>query len=225
MVSHSVQRIRNAKDGTLLVLIPEGEFPAGGAHPEEGGGTFPVRLPAYYLAVHPITNAQYKLFRPDWTREDNHPVVNVSWFDAQAYSFWAGLRLPSELEWEKGARGLDGRDFPWGNVWDQKKCRNRENLGDGETCDVSSQAEGDSPWGLRQMAGNVQEFCADWYDRQAYARYRTGDLTPPQNGIYRVVRGGSWRYSDAATFRCASRSYKGPEYRSSRRGFRCAKSL
>jgi formylglycine-generating enzyme required for sulfatase activity len=103
-------QIENPKDGTQLVLIPEGEFLAGGAGRDEGcGGPFPVRLPAYYLALHPVTNAQYKRYKPDWTRDDDHPVVEVNWDDAQAYSKWAGLRLPSELEWEKGARGTDGR--------------------------------------------------------------------------------------------------------------------
>ena len=153
--SSSIQSsIINEKDGTQLVLIPEGEFLAGGPGTDEGGGQpFPVRLPAYYLALYPVTNIQYAQFlsqvQPSesdlnkWINLDllcfvrkagsryeacgnknNHPVVQVSWYGANAYAKWAGLRLPSELEWEKGARGVDGREYPWGNTWDKSKCRN-----------------------------------------------------------------------------------------------------
>jgi formylglycine-generating enzyme required for sulfatase activity len=218
--------IENPKDGMLLALIPEGEFLAGGPGGDEGGGKpFPVRLPAYYLALHPVTNGQYKRFKPEWKRDDDHPVVEVSWDDALAYSKWAGLRLPGELEWEKGARGTDGREYPWGKEWDQSKCRNSRNKGSEETCGVWKYEVGCSPWGLYQIAGNVWEWCEDWYDKEAYTRYKAGNLTLPSSGVLRVLRGGSWNYVDSVNFRCAYRGINGPVSRFNYRGFRCARTV
>jgi serine/threonine-protein kinase len=210
--------VENPRDGTLLVLIPEGEFLA-------GKEKFPVRLPAYYLAMHPVTNAQYKRYKRKWKRGDNHPVVEVNWTEAEAYAKWAGLRLPSELEWEKGARGTDGREYPWGNKWDEGKCRNWMNKGSAQTCGVWSYPEGQSPWGMYQMAGNVWEWCEDWYESEAYNRYKAGNLTPPKSGGCRVLRGGSWDRGAAGAFRCACRHDGRPDYRPRHRGFRCARTL
>jgi formylglycine-generating enzyme len=218
------ERLENPLDGTLLVLIPAGEFLAGGPGDDEGDGPFPVWLPAYYLSLHPVTNAQYKRFRSEWGSDDNHPAVNVSWFDAVAYGEWAGLRLPNELEWEKGARGIGGWEYPWGNDWDPGRCQNALTRGSYQTCAVWEHTAGISPWGLYQTVGNVDEYCSDWYDPKAYDRYRAQNISTPAQGSYRVLRGGSWRYSDAKSFRCAARSYKSPEKRSTRRGFRLAKS-
>ena len=217
--------IRNPKDGSVLALIPEGEFIAGGDGEREGRGRFKAHLSAYYIALHPVTNAQYKKFvdatghRPPDTADGGkrvwrggafpsekagHPVVCVSWEDAQAYCEWADLRLPTELEWEKGARGVDGRE---------------------KTCGVLSYPEGCSPWGLYQMSGNVYEWCADWYDVNAYARYKGGDLTPPSSGGGRVLRGGSGGRDGPGDFRCAFRFCYVPGYRYFFFGFRVARTL
>ena len=150
-------------------------------------------------------------------------MVCVSWEDAQAYCQWAGLRLPSELEWEKGARGLEGREYPWGKVWDQSKCRNDNNRGSEQTCGVWSYAEGVSAWGLYQMAGNVWEWCEDWYEDKAYDRYKRGELSLPKNGSSRVVRGGSWLSGFAGGVRCAYRGCLRPGYRIGSYAFRCAR--
>ena len=241
------QMLINPKDGTPLVRIPAGEFLAGGnEHLDEGGRLFSITLPTYYLAVHPVTNQQYARFvaetghrppertkvgHPVWTdgsypeEKAPHPVVCVSWSDARAYCEWARLRLPTELEWEKGARGLDGRDYPWGDDWQQAWCQNNFKRHEETTCSVWGHPEGASPWGCYQMAGNVWEWCEDWYDNLAYSRYVAGDLALPMAGTRRVCRGGSWNSAEARAFRCCHRYYnqgRDPEHRVPFQGFRCA---
>jgi len=249
--------IENDKDGSLLVLVPGGRFYAGDGKGFFSRKGFPLELPAYYLGIHTVTNAQYAHFLSatmpsendikKWVLldtnchvkrsgrasgyeahggKDKHPVVQVSWWGAQAYCEWAGLRLPSELEWEKAARGGDGREYPWGDEWDVKKCRNLKNAGNEQAASVWRYGEGVSPIGFQQMAGNVWEWCADGYESEAYDRYKNGDLKAPSETGRRVLRGGSWFNDRTDYFRCAYRDGNDPGTRgNSKGGFRVARSV
>ena len=134
--------------------------------------------------------------------------------------------MPTELEWEKGARGWEGYVYPWGNKWEPDKCRWDGNKGNERTCRVWEYPEGVSRFGLYNMSGNVWEWTADWYDAGAYKRYAAGDLTSPGKGERKALRGGSWDYYLPWGFRAAHRStFGGPSYRIFNIGFRCARGL
>ena len=142
-----------------------------------------------------------------WNKPD-HPVVGVSYYEAEAYANWAGKRLPTEQEWEKAARGEDGRQYPWGEEFDKTRC-NSSQSGIGKTTPVIQYPNGVSPYGCYDIAGNVWEWCDDWYDKK---------------GGLRVFRGGSW-LNTPELLRVSFRYWTNPDNRGSVIGFRLAQDV
>jgi formylglycine-generating enzyme required for sulfatase activity len=197
-----------------------------------------VYLDAFALDVHPVTVAQYRAFceatgrqeppPPGWGWLDDHPVVNVTWHDAAAYCSWANKRLPTEAEWEKAARGEEGRLFPWGNDWNPRAAHcayQHQCEWSGKTAPVGSHPDGISPSGCHDMIGNVWEWCADWYDGSSYRNSLRQNPKGPDSGGARVLRGGAWPDGDLGRLRCATRYDDIPAIWSADGGFRCAQDL
>ncbi|GAB4529035.1 MAG: formylglycine-generating enzyme family protein [Anaerolineae bacterium] len=253
-----------------FVLIPEGKFVAG-SDPSGDRLTQPDETPQhqlhvtdFYIMRYPVTNAQYHLFvqatnhrPPQFWPEDkfpeekaNHPVVGVSFHDAAAFCRWAAevtglpIRLPTEPEWEKAARGPDGRVYPWGNEWASGLCNSNESKLSGTVPVHHFSPQGDSLYGVADMAGNVQEWCISLFGSYPYEPgdgrevlvngldkigmmpklHETGCVANPQQieaALDKlVVRGGSWRQGRHQS-RCAYRSWAAPMHRSDDTGFRC----
>jgi formylglycine-generating enzyme required for sulfatase activity len=228
-----------AADGMLLLYVPEGPFTMG---TDEGysneGPLHTVTLPAFWVDRTEVTNGMYALCvqagacEPPIRKTSNlidyyygfdgyvdYPVVWISWQNAANYCAWAGRRLPTEAEWEKAARGTDGRSFPWGASMPDETLVNFDyNLKD--VSQVGAYPTGASPYGALDMAGNVQEWTADWYDEAYYAVSPEIDPTGPESGSHRVTRGGAFTSNDRAV-QTTHRFLDLPEKPSFDIGFRC----
>jgi formylglycine-generating enzyme required for sulfatase activity len=223
-----------------MVSIPAGEFTMGSqdGDPDERP-VHKVHVDAFSMDVYEVTVGQYAAFLQatgfnsplDWQTmnqpaHQKRPVANVDWADAAAYCKWAGKRLPTEAEWEKAARGTDGRLYPWGNDaptplhsnHGKKEWNNHEAL-----APVGTLEDGKSPYGVYDMAGNVWEWVSDWYDNNYYKNSPSQNPTGPSMGGFKVIRGGSWN-SNPRNLRSADRYWDPPSFRSLYfPGFRCAK--
>ena len=220
----------------MMVEIPAGEFTMGndgGDDDEKPAHT--VTLEAFEIDMFEVTNADFARFVEEtgyqteaekagemgWRAyaegKDNYPVVKVTWNDADAYCQWAGKRLPTEVEWEKAARGEEGFIYPWGNEWDPAKVNAKES-GFRGTVAVGSFAEGASPYGVFDMAGNVWEWMADWYQAYPDSTYQSEYF----GERFRVTRGGGW-FQEANLVTTFNRSATDPSAANDDLGFRCAR--
>jgi len=229
------------------VWIPAGTFLMGSL-PSEGTPDneliqHEVILPDYHIGRYPITNRQYAEFLkqtkhkrpPRWLGikppegQETHPIVNVSWHDAQAYCAWLrdvterAYRLPTEAEWEKAARGDDGRIYPWGNHWYPENCHHSAK----GTVSIEQNPEGASPYGCQHMVGNIRQWTITlWGNDFETATYRYPydkedgrEAEDADQAIYRIVRGSNFK-DPPERHRCTARSFYAPDNQASHRGFR-----
>lgn len=209
----SPRTMQHPKTGKTMLFVPAGDF-LYGERPQT------VTLDSFWIDRTPVTNGDYARFVTEthhpaprhWQGQTppaellDHPVVWVTWHDAQAYAVWAGLQLPTEQQWERAARGTDGRFYPWGNRWIPERCNSSESGRRTTTSVGSFSPAGDSPVGCVDMAGNVWEWTDSWYD-------------DTQNR--RVVRGGAWNANRQMSDVTARRKYT-PSLAHDHYGFRLA---
>jgi sulfatase modifying factor 1 len=226
------QEFRRGIDSAVVVKIPAGEFLMGNRDTERMPLEHQVWVSDFLMDKTGVTWGQYKKFaaatgyplpssEPYWGFPDDHPAVYVTWVEARNYCEWAGGRLPTEAEREKGARGTDGRKFPWGNGEPEPRLGVfRRSWGYEGTMAVGTHPDGASPYGLLDMGGNVWEWCSDWYDNGYYATSPYQNPKGPPSGISHVVRGGSWdSRPDVLSASCRSWGHRG--YSEGDFGFRC----
>lgn len=226
-----------------MLPVPEGPFIQGtnvGGYDEKPQRT--VFVGSFRIDRFEVTNHQYHRFvaatghrKPGppsryaknlgKMRGVNQPIVYVSWDDAEAYCRWRDARLPTEAEWEKAMRGVDGRLWPWGNTF-QPLAANWGSTKDGfdSTAPAGFFRMDVSPFGVADGAGNVMEWVADWYGEEAYREQDARNPRGPDHGVYKVLRGGGYT-STGGDVRITSRSKMVPDFRDETIGFRCAKSV
>ena len=226
---------RAGKDGAPAVLVPAGPFTMGD---DEESPRREIYVSTFYLDRYEVTTSRYAKFLAatgsshspehweelDLSRGGDLPVIGVDWRDAQAYCKWVGRRLPTEAEWEKGARGADERRYPWGNASPMLDQANFQNASpsayDGGLARVGTHAPGRSPFGVDDMAGNAAEWVADWY-AEGFPRSDVRDPKGPDSGTGRVIRGGG-RFDPPGRITATKRFFASPDNRAEDIGFRCA---
>ena len=223
----------NPKDGATMMWVPAGKFIMG-SNSSDNANERPqheVMLDGFWIYQYEVTVAQYRKFcdktgrqmpaAPKWGWQEQHPIVYVTWNDATDYAKWAGVTLPTEAQWEKAARGTAGNTYPWGNEWDASKCP-KELL---STHPVGSYPQDVSPFGVFDMAGNVREWCQDWYGASYYASSPANNPKGPASGTVRVIHDGSWvdaGIQDKEVYRGSRRDYMPATEQCNFIGFRCA---
>lgn len=232
-----IDKKTSALDGMLKVYVPEGEFLMGITH----NHNFPdspehaVYLDAFWMDRLEVTNAMYlkclqandctvpvsdNIYYDQWIYRD-HPMVYVTWSQANTYCQWAGRRLPTEAEWEKAARGTDGRRYPWGNDLPTPRLANFSGTLIGESVSSFRYPLGASPYGVLNMSGNVREWVADWYDPDYYSYSPYANPKGPETGLERSLRSASYN-EDGREIVITSRLRHEPQSAGLSRGFRCA---